>query len=169
MTISERIDWHKNEMLSPGSQTTYWEDEYGNDSYRSIFDVHNFLIDLIQDKNIDRKLYNKVMCQFFKDYPEDILFNIKPLTWNDIMPFGKHKGKLLKNIPEDYLEYLYHKLDYINFDREVLIYILFRKKLKFPVKFVKKSSSNNSSDWESDGYGNVNMMELDAWGGMDLH
>ena len=37
-----------------------------------------------------------------------------PLTTPDyglcIMPFGKHKGKALKDVPPDYLEWLHHSL-----------------------------------------------------------
>ncbi len=165
MTVSERIDWHKNEMLRPGSQTTY----FNTYQDKSIFDIHIFLIDLLQDKNIDMQLYNRVICQFFKDYPNDILFNIKPFGWDDKLPFGKYKGTLLKKIPEDYLKYLYDDLNYLNFNREVIIYITSMKELTFPVKYLKKQSSTKNYNFETDSYENFNPIELDACGGEDLY
>lgn len=37
--------------------------------------------------------------------------NLKPLTDSDTMPFGKHKGIKLANVPDDYLAYALSKFD----------------------------------------------------------
>ena len=35
---------------------------------------------------------------------------MKDLTPDDIMPFGVHKGKAMKDIPDGYFKHLYHSV-----------------------------------------------------------
>lgn len=37
----------------------------------------------------------------------------KRLEDNDLMPFGKHKGKKMKDVPADYLIWIYENLDWL--------------------------------------------------------